>query len=46
MTNDLDYVREQIFAALDGLTLEEILGTLEIVKYEVVMNTFQEHGVN
>lgn len=39
-TPDFNYVVEEIYKALDGLSVAEQLGTLEMVKYEIVMNTF------
>lgn len=46
MTTDINFVMEEVYKALDGLTLPEMLGVLEMIKYEIVMNTFVDQEVH
>lgn len=48
MTTKPDYNRviEEVYAAMEGLSIAEQLGTLEMIKYEIVMNSFVDVEVH
>lgn len=43
---DYSVVMEDIYAALEGLNLPEMLGVIEMVKYEIVINNFVDQEVH